>query len=122
MTKEKLSSTCVKKTILTWWLTSRPFSYRHTESLKSRKASFQMLNIAYQFIFYRKSTYRLSKMSSSLENSSLASKLPDVHDYILFDDYDNIVKLWSELSNDCFNLSYSKQAGFQSNCYTEVES
>ena len=61
-------------------------------------------------------------MSSSLENSSLASKLPDVHDYILFDDYDNIVKLWSELSNDCFNLSYSKQAGFQSNCYTEVES
>ena len=44
-----------------------------------------------------------------------ASKLPDVHGYNLFGDYEDLIKMWSLVSYDCYNLSYSIQEGAQSN-------
>ena len=54
-------------------------------------------------------------MPSSMREYPCASKLPDVHDYILFGDYEDVIKLWSLVSADCYNLSYSMQEGVQSN-------
>ncbi len=53
-------------------------------------------------------------MPSSMRNYC-ASKLPNVHDYTLFGDYEDVIKMWSLLSDDCYNLSYSMQEGVQSN-------
>ena len=57
-------------------------------------------------------------MASSMRNYSDASRLPDLHDYIRFDDYEDTVKMWSLVSNIC----YTMQGGVQSNCFTQIKS